>query len=269
MSNANPHGEIGTNRAVNGPTRIRSVAKAVQILMLLSEESEGATAREVADGLGIPVATAHHLLNTLQAEGMLAKDSFRRYHLGPAVGALADAFMRRPAPPGYLLEPLRELAATTGETAYLSGWIHEDAVVLATLEGNHAVHVKGLHTGFAGFAHARAAGKVFLAHARPDVRERYLARGPLEPRTPNTIVDHDGLMKELARVAKQGYAIDHEEFTLGVTCVSAPVLEAGVAIAAYTVAAPTGRFEHQRAELTTAVLAAAHAARNAAGKASA
>jgi DNA-binding IclR family transcriptional regulator len=255
--------------AVSAPTRIRSVAKAVQILMFLSEESEGATAREVADALGLPVATAHHLLNTLQAEGMLAKDSFRRFHLGPAIGALAEAFLRRPAPPEYLMEPLRDLANATGETAYLSGWQHDGAVVLATVEGSHAVHVKGLHTGFTGFAHARASGKLFLAFARPDVREGYMASGPLEARTPNTIVDPDALRQELKRVAKRGYSIDHEEFTLGVSCVSAPVLEGGVAVATYTVAAPTTRFARERAELTTAVLAAARAARAASGQASA
>ena len=179
--------------AVSAPTRIRSVAKAIQILMFLSEENEGATARGVAEALGLPVATAHHLLNTLQAEGMLAKDSFRRFHLGPAVGALTDAFSRRPAPPEYLIEPLRDLAAETGETAYLSGWQHDEAVVLATVEGSHAVHVKGLHTGFTGFTHARASGKLFLAFADPEVREGYLARGPLEARTPHTIVDPVGL----------------------------------------------------------------------------
>jgi DNA-binding IclR family transcriptional regulator len=254
---------------MSGPTRIRSVGKAVQILMFVSEENEGATAREVSDALGLPVATAHHLLNTLQAEGMLAKDSFRRFHLGPAVGALADAYLRRPAPPEYLMEPLREVAADTGETAYLSGWQHDEAVVLATVEGSHAVHVKGLHTGFTGFTHARASGKLFLAFAHPDVRERFLAGAPLEARTPNTIVDPDGLRQELKRVAKRGYSIDREEFTPGVSCVSAPVLEGGVAVATYTVAAPTSRFDRERAELTTAVLAAARAARAASGRASA
>ena len=255
--------------AVGAPTRIRSVAKAIQILMFLSEESEGATARGVAEALGLPVATAHHLLNTLQAEGMLAKDSFRRFHLGPAVGALTDAFLRRPAPPGYLIEPLRELAAETGETAYLSGWQHDEAVVLATVEGSHAVHVKGLHTGFTGFTHARASGKLFLAFAHADVRENYLASGPLEARTPHTIVDPDALRQELKRVGKRGYSLDREEFTVGVSCVSAPVLESGVAVATYTVAVPTARFERDRAELTTAVLAAARSARAASGRASA
>jgi IclR family acetate operon transcriptional repressor len=58
----------------------------------------------------MPIATTYHLLNTLVSEGLLAKDSGRRYHLGPQIGVLADAFRRRLVPPEYLLVPLRELA---------------------------------------------------------------------------------------------------------------------------------------------------------------
>lgn len=251
------------------PTRVRSVSKAVRILLYLADEGEGATARQIAVALGYPVATTYHLLNTLHEEGVLAKDSRRSYHLGPMVGALADAFLRHSDPPEYLMEPLRELAGSTGETAYLSGWQHDDAVVLGTVEGNHAVRVKGLHNGFTGFAHARASGKLFLAFARPTNLDRYLATHPLEPRTPNTITDAKRFATELHRVAKQGFAIDREEFTLGVSCVSAPVLEGGLAIATYTVAAPSERFERERRALTEAVLKATRAARAAAGKASA
>jgi DNA-binding IclR family transcriptional regulator len=45
-----------------------------------------------------------------------------------------------------------------------------------------------------------------------------------------------------------------------VSGVSAPVIEHGVAIAAYTVSAPTERFDARRDELVAAVLDAARAA---------
>ena len=254
---------------MTGPTRIRSVGKAVQILLFLADDNEGATARVVSDALGMPVTTTHHLLGTLQADGMLAKDAQRGFHLGPSVGALVDAFQRRPGPPEYLLAPLRDLAARTGETAYLSGWQHDEAVVLATVEGSHAVHVRGLHTGFTGFTHARASGKVFLAFAGGDQLARSLARGPLDAHTPNTIVDPAALRRELRLTARRGYAIDHEEFTLGVCGVSAPVLDGALVVAAYTVAAPTARFQRGRADLIEAVRSAAAAAGSASGAATA
>jgi IclR family acetate operon transcriptional repressor len=246
----------------NPPTRIRSVSKAVHILLFIAREGDaGVSARQVAGGLGLPVATTYHILNTLQAEGMLAKDTRKAFHLGPAARTLADAFGRRPGPPEYLTVPLRELAAETGETAYLSGWEFDDATVLATVEGSHAVRVMGLHTGLSGAAHARASGKVFLAFAPPLARERYLNDHPLEPLTPRTIVDPEVFARELEDVAKHGYAIDREEFTLGVSCVAAPVVEEGTVMHAYTVSVPVDRFERERETLITAVLKAARSAR--------
>jgi DNA-binding IclR family transcriptional regulator len=238
------------------PTRIRSVVKAVQILNHLAAEPGPRTAREVATALGLPVATAYHLLDTLVAEGMLAKDSRRLYHLGPGIGVLTAAFSRRHAPPPFLLEPLRQLAERTGETAYLSALQDDDVVLLHAIEGSHAVLVRSLAPGFRGHIHARASGKVFLAH-RPELLERLLDRGELPALTPATIVDETALRDELQRVREQGFAIDREEFTPGVSGVAAPVMEGGAPIAAYTVSTPAARFAERREELVQAVVAAA------------
>lgn len=248
------------------PTRIRSVSKAVQILLFIAREGDaGVSARQVAVALGLPVATTYHLLNTLHADGMLAKDAGRSFHLGPAAWTIADAFARRPGPPEYLMVPLRMLAAETGETAYLSGWEMGAATVLAAVEGRHAVRVMGLQVGFSGAGHARASGKVFLAFAPAAVRDRYLQEHPLEPLTPRTIVDAEVFARELETVAKRGYAIDREEFTLGVGCIAAPVLDdaTGAVAHAYTVSVPVDRFERDLEALITAVLRAARSARTA------
>lgn len=230
----------------------------MRILVRIAASDGGVSAKHVAEELGLPIATTYHLLNTLQAERMVSKDSDRRYHLGSMVGALADAFQRRPGPPEWLLGPLRSLAASTGETAYLSGWHHDEATVLATVEGSHAVRVQGLHTGFVGSAHARASGKVFLAFSDPRELERYVANHPLEALTPNTITTVPALKAELSRVVDRGYAIDLEEFTIGVRCVSAPVVAVGTARYAYTVSVPSDRFDRNRSALIEAVVSAAH-----------
>ena len=116
-------------------TTIRSVARASRILVHLGEQPEGRTAKEVADALSLPLPTAYHLLGTLVAEGLAAKDSRRRYRLGPALGPIADAFVRQFSPPEYLIAPLHRLADETGETAYVGAWRHDRIVVLASVEG--------------------------------------------------------------------------------------------------------------------------------------
>jgi DNA-binding IclR family transcriptional regulator len=226
---------------------------------LLFAEREGRTAKEVAVALELAVPTCHHLLNTLLGEGLLTKDSRRQYHLGPTVGALSDAFLRRIAPQEQLVAELRRLAQETGETGYLSGWQNDEVVVLASVEGTHAVRVAGLHVGFTGDAHARSSGKLLLALASEPLRERYLRSHPLAHLTRHTIVQRDMLESEFARIRQSGHAFDDEEFREGVACVSAPVIDDGVISAAFTVSAPVERFRERRRELVDAVLAAAHA----------
>ncbi len=132
--------------------------------------------------------------------------------------------------------------------------------MIQAVEGRRHVRVAGLHTGYGANLHARASGKVLMAFATPDLFERYVARQPLTALTPNTITDPDTLLTELDRIRERGYGLDEEEFALGVTCVAAPIFDGGTAIAALTVAAPTGRFAEATEMLVAAVRRAAAAA---------
>jgi IclR family acetate operon transcriptional repressor len=241
-------------------TQIRSVSRATRILALLARHGDGCTATEAAALLEIPVPTVHHLLSTLVAEGFVAKDSGRRYHLGPQVGVLADALRYQLTAPEYLLSPLRRLSQSTGETVYLSAWRHGEIVVLACIEGDAPVRVRGPHVGMSGFAHARASGKLLLAFANSVERETYLHAHRLEQLTARTVVDANELDAELQLIARRGYAVDEEEFREDVACVSAPIVEGGAVIAAYTISSPASRFRQRRADLVEAVQSAARSA---------
>jgi IclR family transcriptional regulator, acetate operon repressor len=246
-------------------TTIRSVARASRILVQLGEQPDGRTAKEVAVALELPLPTTYHLLGTLVAEGFVAKDSRRRYRLGPALGAIADAYVRQFNPPEYLIGPLHRLADETGETVYVVTWRHDGIVVLASVEGVSAVRVSGANLGYVESAHARASGKLLLALAPEEVRAGYLALHPLDPVTPRTIVQPDEFQLELERIRLRGYAVDEEEFREGVSCIAAPVNGSGRAVTAYSLSAPTERFGRRRTELIECVLAATRRAAEAGG----
>lgn len=246
-------------------TTIRSVARASRILVQLGEQPDGRTAKEVAVALELPLPTTYHLLGTLVAEGFVVKDSRRRYRLGPALGTIADSYVREFTPPEYLLGPLHQLADETGETVYVVVWRHDRIVVLASVEGGNAVRVSGANLGYVEAAHARASGKLLLALATDEVRTAYLALNPLVPVTPRTIVQTDEFELELEGIRLRGYAVDEEEFREGVSCVSAPVIESGNAVSAYSLSAPSERFGRRRAELIDRVLAATRRAEDAGG----
>jgi IclR family transcriptional regulator, acetate operon repressor len=234
---------------------VRSVVKATQLLVCIAD-SDGLTAVQAAGAVGIPMGTAYHLLNTLLAEGMLSRDAARRYQLGPKIAALSVAYTSR-GPSERLLLAVRRLAEATGETAYLSGWREGQVVALAAIEGSSAVRVGRIHTELRGHEHARASGKVMLAHLEGDALDGYFAAHSLVALTPETILDERHLRLQLESVRADGYAFDEAEFTPGVGCVSAPILEGCICVGCFTISAPLERFERTRAELTAAVIEAA------------
>ena len=236
--------------------------------MFIAENSDGKTAAETAREFGLSSATAYHILNTLVAEGLLHKDSAKRYHLGPLVGVLADALGRDLAPPEQLLRGTRTLSDKTRETAYLSAWRSGEIVVLSTADGHLPVRAQGPSTGFTGDAHARASGKLLLAHASPSLRDGYLATHPIRKLTPSTIADRSKLIQEFERVKTQGFAIDDEEFREGVACIAAPITANGTVIGAYAVAAPVDRFRQRLDEIKAELLAVAVAVSESQGTAS-
>jgi IclR family acetate operon transcriptional repressor len=250
---------VADDRGSLAPTHIQSVSRASRLLLFVAEGTDGQMAKQCADALGLPLATTHHLLSTLVAERLLSKDGKRRYHLGPKVGALADAYQHQLMPPDYLLDPLRRLADVTAETAHLCAWRHGEVVALASVEGSQAVRVSAVHTGLEGAANARASGKLLLALAPEAVANAYLASHPLQRFTARTIVDRLELERELEQIRSRGYAIDDEEFARDVACVAAPIAIGEAVIGAYSVSAPLARFRERTQWLIEAVRNAARA----------
>ncbi|HXH96864.1 MAG TPA: IclR family transcriptional regulator [Gaiellaceae bacterium] len=241
-------------------TYIRSAARVSRILVRVATQPSGATAREIAEALELPLPTAYHLLGTLVSEGLLAKDARRRYQLGPTLGTIANAYVRQLTPPEFLVAPLHELATTTGETAYLASWRDDRIAVLASVEGRNAVRVSGVHLGIADDVHARASGKVLLAFAPETLRTAYLRAHPLVRVTKRTIVEPDQFQHELERTRQRGFAIDEEEFREGVACAAVPVLDNAHVVATYAVSAPAERFRQSRDQLVESLREAAQAA---------
>jgi len=235
---------------------IASIGKAFTALNIIAERLGITTAKDLSVIMKMPLPTTYHLLNTLLAEGVLVRGERQGYLLGPRIGAFSDFYFEQGEPVATLEEPLRALAARTGESVYLSGWRHGDIEVVASAEGKHAVLVAQLQRGAHGNANARASGKVLLAFARPGLRADYLRNHAFTRFTEKTITDPELFKAELEIVKERGFAFDLEEFAGDVCCVSAPILSAGHILGAYTVSSPSSRFAGARESIVEALLAA-------------
>jgi DNA-binding IclR family transcriptional regulator len=106
--------------------------------------------------------------------------------------------------------------------------------------------------GNRGPLYCTAMGKVLIAFAPAEVRDKLVATLELQQRGPRTITDRQAFAEEIARVRDDGYAIADEEHEAGIRAVGVPVLTAdGTAGAAISIAAPS--FRKSREQLVALV----------------
>jgi len=240
------------------PVQIQSVARALRILDALSQHREGLGVGDLAKQLELNVSTAHHLVNTLVDANYVTQLDSGQYQLGHAVSRLYSAYALIQQPEARLLKILNQLVSSTQETGYLAGWERDEVVVQAIVEGSQQLRVGALRSGYRGYTHARAAGKVLLAYLDRAQLAAYLATHPMERRTAHTLTSPAALKADLRLIIKQGFALDQEEFVEGISCVAAPIFAAdGQALAAYSISAPTWRLAQNFKPFVAAVQQAA------------
>jgi DNA-binding IclR family transcriptional regulator len=226
----------------SGRARVQSAARVIDILQIVARDSgTGVPAKEIAETLQLSRQVVYHLLHTLTAAGMVRKARGARYVLGLAVAPIADGFARQLGNPNLYGNLVREIARTTGETAYLVGWIDGNIVVRATARGAMPIHAGEVALGTAGNAHARASGKLLLA-MQPDAEViHYFSRHPMKRRTAKTITTQEQLSAELARIRNNWYSTEIEEYEVGLSCMAVPVGQVP-SLLALGISAPTERF---------------------------
>lgn len=236
---------------------IRSVDRAVAILDILARDGWRAGA-EVARDLGVHRSTALRLLGTLERHDLVERDPHTaKYRLGRRLPQLASVvtgeFDLR-----YVARPICErLAGALSETVTLDVLDADEIVPIEQATGSTSV-VSVNWLGRRTPIHCTASGKVILAFAPPDLRQRLLAR-PLERRTPHTIVDRLELEEQLAVALEAGFARTYQELEVGLDAIAAPVRSAdGGVVAAIDVSGPAHRLrEGDRPELVDLTLEAA------------
>ncbi len=135
---------------------------------------------------------------------------------------------------------LMALREKTGETVHLAIIDAAEIVYVNYLESRSAVRISSA-IGLRKPAHCTAEGKAILAFQLLENTDR-LNTISLDQRTPKTITDAQSLLKELAAVRSQGFAIDDEESEIGMRCIAAPIHdENGHVSAAVGIAGPIQR----------------------------
>ncbi|MCF6524886.1 IclR family transcriptional regulator [Streptomyces sp. JJ36] len=203
---------------------VQAVQRAARILRELATGGPRLGVTELADRMGVAKPTAHALLRTLEAEGLVVQDrESAKYQLGPDLVLLGNAYLDTQELRTRSVTWADMLASQTGE-----------AVWVAVLNGDHmlVVHhafrpegaVQILEVGASIPWSTCALGKAVVAFAPQEERVRLLD-GELAVLTGASITDPHVLAEQLEQVRRTGYALEDQESALGDAGIAAPVFD--------------------------------------------
>jgi DNA-binding IclR family transcriptional regulator len=227
--------------AADRPGAPTSVSKALQLLDAFRLAGPSLGVSELARRAGVPKSTAFRLLAYLEQGGYVERTGtdyrlgWRLFELGNRVHHCRPRGLRDLA-----LPYLSELYVSTGNVVHLGVLEGNDVVYLEKIHGHRAVRTPTTVGGRMPAA-CVGLGKAMLAFTDPGTARRVVTAG-LERRTPYSIAEPGRFLHELGRVRTNGIAFDREEAALGLTCVAAPILVEGRAVAAISVSGSTTRF---------------------------
>jgi DNA-binding IclR family transcriptional regulator len=209
-----------------------SVKKAFGILGVLSTSKEGLGVSEIARGLNMAKSTVHGMTSTLKELGAVMRDpQTKRYRLGLTLFALGRLTYSQIDLKTLARSIMEELMEKTQASVFLGILNWEHVTVLDIVESRQDLKITApIGTTIPLFA--GAVGKVFLASMEEKQAEKIIQSKGLTRFTKNTIVDPKLYYQELSSVKKKGYAVDDEEYILGVRAVASPIVGLGQLMAA-------------------------------------
>jgi DNA-binding IclR family transcriptional regulator len=217
------------------------VVKAFRLIEVLAGDDGGKSLAKLAQAANLTKPTAHRVLNVLSDMGYVDRVGPGVYRLGHrllriVLGRENERLIAAAKP---VVSRLHEL---TGETVNFGvvqhGWVVYLVVIECTQPLRRVASPNESHPFY-----CTAIGRAIVAHYLPEQRERLLAGAKLERRTPHTVTRLDELKKILEKTRASGIAVEEGETDVGVTCMAAPVFDAGRVIAGLSVSVPTARLD--------------------------
>lgn len=226
-----------------------STLKALGVLEVLVRAGRAVTLSELMLATLLPKPTLHRTLNLFEEAGWLAREpGGRAYMIGERLSRFGLDILRNEGAATRRRIVLRGVVADIGESCNLAVLYKGALVYLDRVEAPWPLR---LHLPVGDVAlppHCCASGKLLLACLPAAEKARLVRLMALEPFTDRTIVDRQVLAAELERIAAAGYAVDNEEYVLGVACVAVPVRRPdGEVVASIAVQGATARLPLMRA----------------------
>ena len=236
VSHKEPETKTGTDRVL---ALFRYVAQA----------HEPVPMKAIINNLDLPKPTAHRLVTSLEEKGYLVRSIDRRgVIVGPELRMLALDVMRASLSDFATHSILERLSNELGETCNIGILSGSEVVYVDRVESVASPLRLQFGVGSRVPLHCTAIGKLLTSELSDKARVQLLGNAKLSAATPRTITDPKAMDAELQSIRERGYAVDDEEYILGVFCTAVPITDQGQTVAALAVQAPKVRLNLETLE---------------------
>jgi len=226
----------------DGPGEVvQAFVRGLAVIRAFDADNPELTLSDVARRAGVTRAAAGRFLRTLQSLGYVRNDG-RSFALTPRVLELGYSYLSALSLPEVAQPHLEALSRAVGESASAAVLDGTEIVYVARVPVRRIMSV-GITVGTRFPAAVTSMGRVLLAAASVEERDRILDATTFAALTPRTLTDPDAVRRELERVRAQGWARVDGELEPGLQSLAAPVRgREGAVVAAINVSMSSGRY---------------------------
>lgn len=203
---------------------VQSVDRAISILKCFNERKRELKLSEIAEQLGLNKSTVHGIINTLKFHGLIEQDEkSQKYRLGLYLIMLGETVVNSLDVRSFGLPIVEDICQKLEETVHVCVLDCTDIVYIDKRECANSIRIS-TKIGSKFPAYCTADGKVLISYLDRSKQLRIIP-DDIPKFTTNTITDKMEFVNQLDKIRENGYAIDNEEYEVGLVCVAAPVLD--------------------------------------------
>lgn len=219
--------------------------RAIEILLLFSNDRPVWTSQEIAAHLQMPRSTVYRYLGSLRANALIVQDAQGRLSLGPRLLHMSQVARLGNPVIAMASESMQRLSEEFREIVVLNERIGSEIIALERIDSPERIGLKSSRTHLLPWP-ATGSAKVLLAFATPEEQQELLDALTPTRYTEQTLGTVQQLQQNLQDVRQRGYAASDEERDKDVWGASVPLFQAGQCRHALSVVGPKFRIPSSR-----------------------
>jgi DNA-binding IclR family transcriptional regulator len=223
----------------------RPTERVLDILELLSNNSNGMTLTELSKALNAPKSSIMPLVHTMASRKFIyMQKETSKYFIGIATFSVGSSYSNHMGALELIKTEMKHIVSASNETCQLGIQSRNNLLYIAKEDSAEPIRLVS-YVGKQLPLYCTAIGRAILAEKSKEEVYNLYPDG-LTALTPNTITDWNRLFEELENTHIRGYAVEHEESTPFVSCVGISLCNKERTFAALSVCIPTFRFSEEK-----------------------